>query len=107
MEKLNKQIKVKNVQISRLRKRTSDRSAKTSIAPQDDTPTNLANRDVANHAKSGAETEDLYVSNAWFMDALMFLRDQETPAHTINTFSDSDDTNKSEKQESSQVSFVY
>ncbi|XP_042892471.1 uncharacterized protein LOC122266706 [Penaeus japonicus] len=49
-------------------------------------------------AKSGAGTEDLYESRVWFMEAMMFLRDQETPAQSRSTLSNSDDNDTSDKQ---------
>ncbi|KAJ8022116.1 hypothetical protein HOLleu_39523 [Holothuria leucospilota] len=42
-------------------------------------------RKVERSAKSGAGTEDLYVSTLWCFDALLFLRDQETTAPSRNT----------------------
>ncbi|KAJ8020136.1 hypothetical protein HOLleu_42010 [Holothuria leucospilota] len=39
-------------------------------------------RKVERSVKSGAGTEDLYVSSLWYFDALLFLRDQETTARS-------------------------
>lgn len=68
--------------------------------------TNFRNelRKMDKSAKSGAGTEDLYESRAWFMEAMMFLRDQETPAESRSTLSTSDDNDTSEKQGTIQVS---
>ncbi|GFR87234.1 hypothetical protein ElyMa_004219300 [Elysia marginata] len=39
-------------------------------------------RKINRSAKSGAGLDDLYESQAWFMSAMMFLVDQETPAQS-------------------------
>jgi len=67
--------------------------------------TNFRNeqRKVDKSAKSGTGSEDLYESNAWFMGAMMFLRDQETPAKSRSTLSNSN-VNTSDEQETIQVS---
>lgn len=50
--------------------------------------TNFRNelRKIERNSRSGAGTDDLYESQAWFMEAMLFLKDQETPAQSRNTF---------------------
>ncbi|GFS03056.1 hypothetical protein ElyMa_006460500 [Elysia marginata] len=64
--------------------------------------TNFRNelRKMEKSAKSGAGSEDLYESQAWFVKAMMFLKDQETPATSISTLAE----NNEEEEEITQVS---
>ena len=57
--------------------------------------TNFRNelRKIEKFARSGAGTDEVYESAAWFMAPMQFLRDQETPARSISTMEEQIDTN--------------
>ncbi|KAK4320874.1 hypothetical protein Pmani_008314 [Petrolisthes manimaculis] len=55
-------------------------------------------RKVERSEKSGAGTEDIHVPRLWYFDAMLFLRDQETPAPSTSSIMVPEESHEGQKE---------
>lgn len=104
----NKKIECYKVLFSKYQEFYKDQSMEDLKKKINALRTNFRNelRKIEKSARSGAGTDEVYESTAWFMAPMQFLRDQETPARSISTMEEQIDTSTEQDTIVSKFSYM-